>query len=840
VAGALPAGRRQAAGADDALETERLHKVFLGGENRRQHLEYRPDVDGLRALAVCAVIAYHMRREWLPGGFVGVDIFFVISGFVVSGSLLRKQSPSVGDFFIGFYARRAKRLAPALSLMVLGTSLGLLLLPEAGDYIDYYLMTAQLALVGGANIAFASQSTSYFELGANGMKTEYNPLTHTWSLGVEEQFYFVFPLCVLAAYGVRATATVMECPPCAGRPLLLLGSAAALSLAASAWMSHDEEFQTFAFYMLPSRFWQLVAGAILFEMSTRGWPSWALVAEGPARSAAWLLCELLVLAALLGGLARTSPEDGFPVPGSLPAIFGAMGFIAMGCVPPSVYIGRVPRPALNAALGWAPIAYIGRISYPLYLWHWPIFVYCRWTYGLEDWVVRVSAVAATVALAAASYHVVEGRVRSWRPRRRWHIFAAVALTIGSLELWLALLRGGMYAPLSNALLRVPTLEPVEHSSPPPPFVRRFSPPPPSTFPEQQSSLAGPSPPANATWLPAPIAASPRPANASRLPAPMAASPPPSPPEVPGWACRNPATGSSHLPLDPPSVNPMADRLCWDENSCVSASDDDCRLIGLTDECFFLKRGETPIAPLFDYRWFNETNVGQCIQPHRRNGAGATMPAVFLMGDSYTSSIKRAAEIVCEEAEYALVHVGMSCCPWGQRNIPGEYGPHAKCMCQDGLDIHQDYVFDLLAQKIQPGDIVLSIAHDNVHVRANAMDWLRDVAIPFIESKGATLILAVAWPMQSPMCSRVPSNPSCRLPDSVVSGARERVNMLAEEHESVYGVDLSAPFCSNGRCTPFMLGSSHMGYTDDGVHLSGFSTNIMASFLGQSLRDQGVL
>ena len=112
---------------------------------------YRADVDGLRAIAVCSVIVYHMNKKWLPGGFTGVDVFFVISGFVVSGSLLRHQSPTVSDFLSGFYSRRVKRLTPSLAVTVFATSIAFVLLPTDEDTLGDYLTTGQFALFGWAN-----------------------------------------------------------------------------------------------------------------------------------------------------------------------------------------------------------------------------------------------------------------------------------------------------------------------------------------------------------------------------------------------------------------------------------------------------------------------------------------------------------------------------------------------------------------------------------------------------------------------------------------------------------------------------------------------------------------
>ena len=157
--------------------------------------EYRADVDGMRTVAVVAVIIYHMESTWLPGGFVGVDIFFVISGYVVTGSLLSKEQ-GVGGLLLGFYARRVKRLTPALAAMVLIVSVALSwVLPPRTRGMPSFYEAAQYALVGWSNVHFASiPRGGYFDDAGGGLAL--NPFTHTWSLGVEEQFYLLFPLLV--------------------------------------------------------------------------------------------------------------------------------------------------------------------------------------------------------------------------------------------------------------------------------------------------------------------------------------------------------------------------------------------------------------------------------------------------------------------------------------------------------------------------------------------------------------------------------------------------------------------------------------------------------------------
>ncbi len=149
---------------------------------------YRPEIDGLRAFAVVAVIINHFNKEILPGGYLAVDIFFVISGFVITSSLYQRPSKNFKDFISGFYERRIKRLVPALSIFVLITSI-LICLFDANP--GFSLRTGLASLFGLSNLYLLNESTNYFA-----QSTDLNVFAHTWSLGVEEQFYFLFPFVI--------------------------------------------------------------------------------------------------------------------------------------------------------------------------------------------------------------------------------------------------------------------------------------------------------------------------------------------------------------------------------------------------------------------------------------------------------------------------------------------------------------------------------------------------------------------------------------------------------------------------------------------------------------------
>jgi len=213
--------------------------------------QYRSDIDGLRAVAISAVIAYHFSNNLLPGGFLGVDMFFVISGYVIAASLSRQPHSSIKDLFLGFYCRRIKRLAPALLVSIVITCLlgALFIHPQSGDYSDS-MKAGLFSIFGLSNIYFAKESLDYF-----GTPAHLNLFMHTWSLGVEEQFYLVFPaLLWISGYASRQPK---------GRYFLFAaqGFLSVLSLALYVWLS--KLFFAVLYFMMPSRFWELTIAHVV-------------------------------------------------------------------------------------------------------------------------------------------------------------------------------------------------------------------------------------------------------------------------------------------------------------------------------------------------------------------------------------------------------------------------------------------------------------------------------------------------------------------------------------------------------------------------------------------------
>jgi len=611
----VPFDTELSASSKDA-EAEALHSPPVPATTA-----YRPDIDGLRAVAVIAVIIYHLDKTWLPGGFTGVDMFFVISGFVVSSSLTRAQHHSTGSLLAAFYARRVRRLAPALFCCVLATAIAIALLvpPSGGANLQAYYTTGLAALLGMANNLFAMRGTGYEDEGPEGL--ELNPFTHMWSLGVEEQFYFLFPLVIAAAHGPR----VVRLPPCphalAARPLALLSGSAAASFIVSAYLSSSSP--QLAFYLIPSRFWQLMSGAILFELHRRqpgaeGAPALKCAAGGAAAATSILLllavacCEIVILLLATAAFSLTPFDTAFPVPWSLPAIAAAALYIGLGSAVPRAtrWPCGLPAPVLNACLGTGLPAYIGRLSYPLYLWHWPVIVFFKWTVGLRFSSSVAAAVAVSVVLALLTYHGVERLARHWRPRRIWHVFVALCLALASLSALLLLLGGPLHGRFY--LFGVP--------KPPPPAARRFAPPPPPPPLVEALVFTRPSSTPLSPLLPPPAAA---------------ALPPPRPPPRPHCECAN-AAGAAHTAHTPPRASTDSSEMCLDPDAIFAADvADNDRWVQIHGESWANSRYPSGLDERFwihspcwvSDAWTEDTNR-RCMTPAR--GDGNPERALFLV------------------------------------------------------------------------------------------------------------------------------------------------------------------------------------------------------------------
>lgn len=420
-------------------------------------ITYRPEIDGLRALAVLLVIGHHLGadRGVLPSGFLGVDIFFVISGYVITASLQRHAGQSLGPFLLGFYRRRVQRLAPALVLCVAVTALlSCLVIPDPAPS----LQTGAAALFGLSNLELHRQAGDYF-----GTDAAFNTFTQTWSLGVEEQFYLGFPLL---AWGLGFAQAGRR-----GRPRqfrLALWLVVALSLG---WFLLLSQQDPEAGYLLtPGRLWELAAGALLVPLGREaahpgptstaasrpsspaavpvGAPPALLSTagrQGPWGSAAWLPPAWLPLAILL--LLPLAPQRALALSTPLAVAATALLIPALARPGPVQQLLRIP---------W--IRHLGLISYSLYLWHWSVISLSRWTVGLHAWSIPLQLLLM-LGLAEASYRWVEQPLRRcrWARSDGQTVLRGVAVTgvLSGLLIWLGLGAGGrhLYAGRHAATVR---------------------------------------------------------------------------------------------------------------------------------------------------------------------------------------------------------------------------------------------------------------------------------------------------------------------------------------------------------------------------------------------------
>ena len=371
-------------------------------------VEFRPDIEGLRGIAILLVLLFHAGLPWTPGGFVGVDVFFVISGFLITGKLWRESQQPGGLSITKFYAWRIRRLLPAaLVAVAIVTLVGLLIAAP--------LNRSELAADGAAsalsiaNMRFIS-SVDYFAPTASP-----SPFLHFWSLSVEEQFYLVWPaLIVLLTWRGGSSKRLIAA--------LVIGVIA--SFAFSMWLTDASPAR--AFYLLPTRLWQLGAGGLLALIGVVG-------TSRRAGALAWAGLAAIALA----GVALTSE---MPYPG-LAALLPTLGAVAL------LYGGAAPGGPLRL-LAAAPLRFLGKISYSLYLWHWPLLVLPlmfleRALTGVEI----VVAVAAAIGVSWLSWRFVEQPFRYGERSRRATSWSAIRIGVAGI-LTVALFTQGLAAGLA--------------------------------------------------------------------------------------------------------------------------------------------------------------------------------------------------------------------------------------------------------------------------------------------------------------------------------------------------------------------------------------------------------
>jgi peptidoglycan/LPS O-acetylase OafA/YrhL len=372
--------------------------------------KYRADIDGLRAIAVMAVVLHHLSAPLVPGGYVGVDVFFVISGYLITNIISREIAE--GKFtFSNFYERRARRIFPALFAMLAVTLIigYFLLLPS--DYVA--TMRAALGtLLFSSNIVFwREMAEGYFAA----TDVALNPLLHTWSLAVEEQYYVFFPFLLLLCYRYFRRHVA-----------LVLVACAIVSLAGAVLLI--EKKSVAVFFLSPFRAWELLIGALLALNAVPALKSRAVreIAAGAGLLAILVACFLY------------DSKTTFPGWTALAPVLGAAAIIHAGANGNSM-AGRL--------LQWRPMVYTGLISYSLYLWHWPLIVLVRYFNGMEALTSYLIAglLVVSLALGSLSYHFIEqpfrrgGRIT---PRFVFSSSAVFALLLSTVSIF-GLMRSGL-------------------------------------------------------------------------------------------------------------------------------------------------------------------------------------------------------------------------------------------------------------------------------------------------------------------------------------------------------------------------------------------------------------
>lgn len=369
---------------------------------------FRPDIEGLRAVAVLLVVLNHAGVPGLHGGYVGVDVFFVVSGFLITGLLLKEAERSRRISILGFYARRARRILPAATLVLAVT------------------VVSSFALVGGTSAARTAEDGQWAALFASNFRailqgTDYwasdlppSPLQHYWSLAIEEQFYLFWPASMMAV------AAIGRRVPLRTRLAFLLAVTIALSLI---WSVYATAENANAAYFSPlTRTWELAAGAILAVLTPA-------IMRLPAFLAA--ISSVTGLTAIVAAALTLDEYTRFPGVAALLPVGGTV----------LVVIGGTIRPKRGAEvlLACPPLQWLGKLSYSLYLWHWPVLILAAASLGTElPMTAKLALVGVALALSVVTYKYVESPVRnsSWLKARRPLVSVALGAALVALSLGL--------------------------------------------------------------------------------------------------------------------------------------------------------------------------------------------------------------------------------------------------------------------------------------------------------------------------------------------------------------------------------------------------------------------
>jgi peptidoglycan/LPS O-acetylase OafA/YrhL len=387
-----------------------------------QSPQFRPDIEGLRAIAVLLVVACHAGIPGCSGGFIGVDVFFVLSGYLITGLLLAELRATSRLQLARFYARRARRLLPAL-LLVLLTTLAVGLLVQVPQELDFTARAARATALYVSNVFFDHNAADYFA-----PDVQSNPLLHTWSLGVEEQFYLFWPLLLILGVRIGGSARALKA---------LLSAVVLGSFLFCVWSTYREP--TVAFYELPPRAWEFAIGGLLAMLGMPQLGRWTWIILGWTGLAAILLASFLI-------------PDGADFPGwraSVPAL-GTVAVLAAG--------SALPGGGACVLLERAIMQYLGRRSYSWYLWHWPFIVFSASVAPSISLVGKVVVAIGSLGAAALTYRFLE-----WPVRHNLRLVSRTALS-------LRLAAATAVATAALAWLVLPVAERMAHQ----PFMTRIT------------------------------------------------------------------------------------------------------------------------------------------------------------------------------------------------------------------------------------------------------------------------------------------------------------------------------------------------------------------------------
>lgn len=361
---------------------------------------FRGDVDGIRAIAIVLVVAYHAGIPHLHGGFIGVDVFFVISGYLITRNLLRERA-STNRIAVGrFWARRIRRLVPALALVVAVTLVAAYFIVPLYQLGDVAKQGAAASLYV-SNVLFASQANNYFAADIS-----FSPFLHTWSLGVEEQFYLVWPVLFALVAWIATRRRSGRGPAAADRRTLLIvvfGVVFAASMALNVALTNDRS--TWAFFGLPARAWEFAVAGLLAAV-----PVPRALRSVAGRTALAALGLVLLLAAL------RLIDGATPYPGlwALLPVTATVLLIVAG----ETWGGEVEATSVSRGLSLAPMQWLGRVSYSWYLWHWPAIVLLVIAVGSDRTRYKVTAALVTLPVAWVAYRWFETPLRFAKPIAR--------------------------------------------------------------------------------------------------------------------------------------------------------------------------------------------------------------------------------------------------------------------------------------------------------------------------------------------------------------------------------------------------------------------------------------